>query len=386
MRYPITKLPKEFTDIKEYKPPIPTKIDKPDKPNDYVGSEPYLRKKPHFKDDLGCWFAAAVFIGGYISLMAKSSEVFFSLLLLSILVGLIFHYRNVINYKKDIKKHAELVKEYERKKILKEQEYINELKFYEEVSLKEYEKKCQEREENVAFISSTEFVNSEIKRLSKLYLSKVKEPQLFAESIYKGVSEEYFKDYLLQYFGDFILTRYCLHLNKYCLYPDFTFWDKTNKICVDIEIDEPYVASNGKPIHYKDSDLKRDKVFLSYGWFIIRFSEKQIVSNPIGCCKSISNFLNEIYYQIGKPFNFEKMKSLNNEIEVKTDVIPTLEQAHALAFNRYRNTYLSKSMLQKVNDEMPFQEMIPQYIANQESMSVVQIEKSKNIFDDDLPF
>lgn len=146
------------------------------------------------------------------------------------------------------------------------------------------------------------------------------------------------------------------------------------------------MASNGKPIHYLDSDLKRDKVFLSYGWFIIRFSEKQIVTNPIGCCKSISNFLNSIYYQIGKPFNSENIESLKNEIEVQSDVIPTLEQAHTLAFNRYRNTYLSKAMLQKINDEMPFQEIIPQYIANPESMSVVQIEKPKEIMDDDLPF
>lgn len=386
MRYPITKLPKEFTDIKEYKPPIPAKIDKPDKPNNYVGSEPYLRKKPQIKEDLGYLFIGALTIGGYISLMADSSELFFSLLLLSLLVGLYNHYKDVIKYKQDVKKYNKLAKEFERKEILKGQGYKDELQYYEEVILKEYEKRCEEREEKLAFISSKEFVYSEINRISNLYLSNLKEPQLFSESIYKGVSEDYFNGYLLKYFGNYILMRHCLHLNKYSLYPDFTFWDKTNKICVDIEIDESYVASNGKPIHYKDSDLKRDRVFLSYGWFIIRFSEKQIVTNPIGCCKSISNFLNEIYYQIGKSFNSENIESLKNEIEVQSDVIPTLEQAHTLAFNRYRNTYLSKAMLQKINDEMPFQEIIPQYIANPESMSVVQIEKPKEIMDDDLPF
>lgn len=235
MRYPITKLPKGFTDINEYLPPIPPKLHTPDKPNEYIGREPYLRKKPQLKEDWGCFFIAAIIIGGYISLMVGgNSEVFFSLLLLSVLGLLYLYYKDVTKYKKEVEKHTILVEEFERKKILRKKELIDELKFYEEITLKEYEKKCKERDEKIALIRSTEFLNSEINRLSNLYLKKVKLPQLFADSIYKGVSEDYFKNHLLKYFGHFITTKHCLHLNEYSLYPDFTFWDKTNKICVDI--------------------------------------------------------------------------------------------------------------------------------------------------------
>lgn len=91
-----------------------------------------------------------------------------------------------------------------------------------------------------------------------------------------------------------------LYLNPYSL--DILFMEKKNKLIIDIEIDEPYEKELGKPVHYIENDLDyiRDKFMIEKGINVIRFSEKQVISN-INICyliidyfiKSLTDFKNE---------------------------------------------------------------------------------------------
>jgi hypothetical protein len=66
-----------------------------------------------------------------------------------------------------------------------------------------------------------------------------------------------------------------------------------NGLCLQLEVDEPYDGKSRKPHHCwdNDKDTKRDRYFLSIGWVVVRFSEKQIVTNPKGCCGVIANLI-----------------------------------------------------------------------------------------------
>lgn len=77
--------------------------------------------------------------------------------------------------------------------------------------------------------------------------------------------------------------------------PDMLYWD--DKICIDIEIDEPYTIGK-KPIH-KKIDLKeihRNSVFTDKNILVVRFSENQIALQPIQCAFFIATC---IYYYTG---------------------------------------------------------------------------------------
>jgi hypothetical protein len=64
----------------------------------------------------------------------------------------------------------------------------------------------------------------------------------------------------------------------------------SNGLGIQIEIDEPYVGTTHKPHHCRDidDDYNRDLYFTNNGWIVIRFSERQIVTNPDGCCGFIA--------------------------------------------------------------------------------------------------
>ena len=82
--------------------------------------------------------------------------------------------------------------------------------------------------------------------------------------------------------------------------PDIIYKDEKLQFMIDIEIDEPYVGSSNKPIHYImetgiSRDKKRDDMFSNNHWTVIRFSEEQIVRHPQLCLKYIIDIINEIY-------------------------------------------------------------------------------------------
>ena len=124
----------------------------------------------------------------------------------------------------------------------------------------------------------------------------------------KGSSEILFKQLLTKYFGDLIITDKTTEVFSYyqnerlnydfelsdvgkrdnAYVPDFIFLHDKSNLTIDIEIDEPYTYNN--PIHTNDSisDKRRNDYFRSINWFVIRFSERQILQYPIHCCREIA--------------------------------------------------------------------------------------------------
>lgn len=129
----------------------------------------------------------------------------------------------------------------------------------------------------------------------------------------RGASEDFFLDYLDKYFPGEILNDRCVELeNNLMPYePDFIYAHSTKNYFIDIEIDEPYNLNDRKPIHYKcgvDStiDEYRDSFFLSNNWLVVRFSEEQVVTQPVECCYLLATTISK-YFKESKYFaNFER--------------------------------------------------------------------------------
>lgn len=101
-----------------------------------------------------------------------------------------------------------------------------------------------------------------------------------------GYHDVFFADALKKYFGTYIHTN--VRLGK--RYPDIAFIDERNNLYVDIEIDETYEIEYKSVTHYKGSDDNRDYYFVSNGWYVLRFSEEQVVKYTDSCCKYVAQF------------------------------------------------------------------------------------------------
>lgn len=126
----------------------------------------------------------------------------------------------------------------------------------------------------------------------------------------QGRSESYFDYKLDKYFRRFIHRNQTVldSSRNYPYQPDYAIiipeddgivsGTKRAAIHIDIEIDEPYTFSNGGFIacHAIGMDDNRNDYFLSKGWDIIRFTEKQVALYPNACCKFISEHL---YHRTG---------------------------------------------------------------------------------------
>lgn len=103
-----------------------------------------------------------------------------------------------------------------------------------------------------------------------------------------GISEKYFLSHLQKYFPNAALGRKHPH-------PEWQeeWWYSSDieiilgGLGLQLEIDEPYEGKEGRPHHCCDDpgDKRRDAFFLKRNWIIIRFAERQIVEEPIACCK-----------------------------------------------------------------------------------------------------
>ncbi|WP_373541149.1 hypothetical protein [Chamaesiphon sp.] len=69
-----------------------------------------------------------------------------------------------------------------------------------------------------------------------------------------------------------------------------------NGLGIAIEIDKPYQDS-GEPCHCwddNDTDKQHDRYLLSKGWIVVRFTERQTITNPKGCCGVIAELIIEL--------------------------------------------------------------------------------------------
>jgi hypothetical protein len=118
---------------------------------------------------------------------------------------------------------------------------------------------------------------------------------IFGDKIYDDLifnfrrdSDEYLNDSMELYYSNSINNDYIIdrmdkkYKNSYYT-PDLIY--KDDKICINIEIDQPY-TTNLKPIHIKDNLIEhsRNNFFNSKNWIVLRFSENQVANNSLACC------------------------------------------------------------------------------------------------------
>ena len=114
------------------------------------------------------------------------------------------------------------------------------------------------------------------------------EPKRLRRMVQRGRSEEQFYNALVRHFGKNFIRK-SMQLGEFAspYAPDFCFINAATGMHIDIEIDEPYVGDSKEPIHYRGKDSDRNAFFTQNGWFVIRFSEEQIVKYPTACCTQI---------------------------------------------------------------------------------------------------
>ncbi len=176
------------------------------------------------------------------------------------------------------------------------------------------------------------------KREAKLHRwlnGKVLQP-LGKSDAQSGVSEKTFYQITKRFFPN-IVQGVAFHNPKF-RHPysaDFLIVH-TSGLSIDIEIDEPYVGNTKEPHHCIDQrkDNIRNKFFNNNNWVVIRFSEKQAVKYPYGCCKVIA----QVIARVSGDFTF--LNQLNNVPSLPPEPMWTIKQAKKWASVNYRRTYL----------------------------------------------
>lgn len=190
-----------------------------------------------------------------------------------------------------------------------------------------YEKACNDYNNNlITRANEIEIIRDNLKDVAWAYNKRIEitaiitKPLRKAEIAYKnmkiGRSEGIFKKHLVDVFGESIKTDKVIEIFSYNRYreaedlydfddfmnaksdnayvPDFIFEHPITELTIDIEIDEPY--SNRKPIHYAGNthDCKRNKYFSDQNWIIMRFSEFQIITDALACCREIAFIIQDL--------------------------------------------------------------------------------------------
>ena len=181
----------------------------------------------------------------------------------------------------------------------------------------------------------------------------------------EGISENQFHKVLMKWFPDKIYIGVGLYsFNvKTIFVPDFLLYDEITNFHLAIEIDEPYSFLKKKPTHWISDDfdgnhwatlLEQDETYIKYDkntfdlkdihtrtnefsrnrWFLVRFSEKQVVCQPDSCCKFI---IQNCYRYIDS--SITKVNYLDFR-DLELDEMWTFSDAKHMAEEEYRKSYL----------------------------------------------
>lgn len=327
--YPIIIYPREFIDIvRVTSQPISPPPSEPIEPK-----QPYFN--PNYKKENS--FPFFQLIGFIISVILIASGIYIGILLILFFIAapveLLFSLGSTS--KRSYRKAYE--NECRRYPILL-QNYEDNLDQYKKAKEK-YEEEKKYAESGIGVLQYKEFlIDNTLKIQEKLLLNNEK-------NINKGSTEDYFYQYLKQYFGENISRNKKVQLNTFEYYPDYIYEEW--KLIIDIEIDEPYVASTGEPIHYDYIDDERNFTLSKLGYVIIRFAEEQVALYPLNCCEVIKEVISE--YRMFRIVD-------SSQFIIKKINYWTRDEAISMAEKNYRNSYLPKNLKHRdVNiDKIPY--------------------------------
>lgn len=156
-----------------------------------------------------------------------------------------------------------------------------------------------------------------------------------------GISEKYFQKYIEDSFKDKYIPGAVLPSKGRgsAIVPDFLLFDRDNNIYLDIEIDEPYVWKENIITHFIGADFDRDFSVTQANWFILKFTEEQIIVNPLKAIKIID----ETFSHIQKLSSGEQSNFSNYYPGFITKAW-TKEDCTRMMVENYRSTYLKKQI------------------------------------------
>ena len=376
--YPLVKASQDLSNIanqnpllsqEPQKPPLPQRLEPLKAP-----SLPHKPLSPKLeKEDI--WISSIFLITAvcfFFNIANEKSNSLYGVLAWTSIFTLIYRFFTCTNtnekketqYREDLANYPKVIKEWELKCISINREHNEEVKkqnegyetlvtYYNESVLPEYEKKLA----YFRLFLDTEEAKKEAlnkrKEIMEIYISTHVSKSVEYKSIEtpkKGVSEDDFVQYLKDIWDEDefgrveISTNRTIEGSKYL--PDITleYLVESQKFCIDIEIDEPYVGATGQPIHYiEGTDRIRDDFFVKNGWIVIRFAEEQVVNNPFLCYIYLLRLTTRlIQYYKRTWLDFESRPNIRHQLPKVARW--TKDEAHAVAFKRYRNSYLKKSL------------------------------------------
>ena len=130
----------------------------------------------------------------------------------------------------------------------------------------------------------------------------------------------------------------CLKIDGHRYEPDLAYIDRKRGIYIDIEIDEPYTGIE-RPTHYltqngSHKDFFRNEKFVNAGWYVLRFTERQMFCETKACMKVVYDLLLSLNAIDTIPASLQNVSSLQLEPAW------TAEESKQRSLQRYRKTYL----------------------------------------------
>lgn len=234
--------------------------------------------------------------------------------------------------------------------------YMENLMVYEkhrESYYRKYLKEINEYNENI----STKKFNPEIYDIRKRMIGSGGNTLINVQKLYyeevanvkKGKAESFLYERMVKYdnfpFDIFVNVKIDSNIDSdtSCYFPDFLLCSNNGERYYDIEIDEPYMQLNGKPIHVESMDCERDNFFYRHNVVVIRFAESQVFNYPSKCVQYIVDIHNKITsMHIEDIFNIKcdfKVDRWSEELAVEWSKI------------NYRDSYTPKRLRSSYNIE-----------------------------------
>jgi hypothetical protein len=346
-KYPIVAIPDSLLILRNSFPPKPKAPIKPSFPQKRTPIKPQMILKPSSNTTITIW--VVIFLGSGILIYIHIPF----LGMLFIIIGFIILFQGTSNRKSKWIRYNRAKEQYDKdfadyNYTITHADYLlkSDISLYENELLANYDKEYSKYLIDLETCNSEEKIRSYRINQIKNYLLSSKEPERIIEKYYqKGVSEDFFMQYLLKYFPGLITSNFAIVLeSSYSkpYKPDFILKYQPFNLYIDIEIDEPYNGTNGDPIHFiGDSDSKRDDFFNQMKWIVIRFAEYQVVKYPDQCCILIKEIISNLISVLN-------LFEINNYLtKIETINKCTKEESYRLAYKGYRNSYLSSSLKEK---------------------------------------
>lgn len=253
-----------------------------------------------------------------------------------------------IKYKENISSHQKALYRYAEALIV----YIKRMESYKS-TYSEYQKEINEYNENI----STKKFNPEIYDIRKRMIGSGGNKLINVQKLYyeevanvkKGKAESFLYERMVKYdnfpFDIFVNVKIDSNIDSdtSCYFPDFLLCSNNGERYYDIEIDEPYMQLNGKPIHVESMDCERDYFFYRHNVVVIRFAESQVFNYPSKCVQYIVDIHNKITsMHIEDIFNIKcdfKVDRWSEELAVEWSKI------------NYRDSYTPKRLRSSYNIE-----------------------------------